>query len=324
MENFSDQEKKITNNNRWLKWTFLEAGTRAVNKALQKVIGVTSSSIGHTFYAIFLVGLVQTVVGSAVIIFKKKKVLVESTHLIGALLFGILAFFCTTVSFIVFLYGGEVGVNTFIITLSIVPGAFIDWIFFKHRLFTRQWLGVMIAIWSGYFVLNCPSLKEVMHLPLWVFLSLATMMAVAINQGITQKIKRIDPMVKNFWGGLMTAILGIGGLLWFNLHYSLNFSDFIRGFPSKLIWISIIFGIIVILMWIFNLLAYKGGAYIALKKLVMNGSYLTMAMIIGILLFGEAFTIYKLLGFLFYCFAFILMDSKTWNFITGKFQVVSK
>src|SRR3989344_9632810 len=55
-----------------------------------------------------------------------------------------------------------------------------------------------------------------------------------------------------------------------------------------------VIGLIVVGMWAFNLLSYKGGAYIALKKLVMNGTYLITAMFCGALCFGEKITTGKL------------------------------
>ena len=71
-------------------------------------------------------------------------------------------------------------------------------------------------------------------------------------------------------------------------------------------------------MWSFNVLAYKGGAWIALKKLVMNASYLTMAMIAGIVLFGEDASVTKFAGVALYLVAFVLIDDKTWKAFTGR------
>ena len=82
-----------------------------------------------------------------------------------------------------------------------------------------------------------------------------------------------------------------------------------------------VIGLIVVGMWAFNLLSYKGGAYIALKKLVMNGTYLITAMFCGALFFGEKITTGKLTGIVFYFAAFVLMDKGTWEFIAGKSTV---
>jgi drug/metabolite transporter (DMT)-like permease len=114
-------------------------------------------------------------------------------------------------------------------------------------------------------------------------------------------------MVKNFWGGLTTVILGGVGL-W---HFP------VERYPLNLTVVSLLIGMIVIFMWIFNLLAYKGGAYISLKKLVMNGSYLIMATMTGALFFGEAITIAKVVGIILFSAAFILMDKGTWEALSG-------
>jgi multidrug transporter EmrE-like cation transporter len=89
--------------------------------------------------------------------------------------------------------------------------------------------------------------------------------------------------------------------------------EFSRPIPQ--IWLSsAVIGVIVIGMWSFNLLSYRGGAQIAIKKLVLNGSYLTMAMVVGILLFGETLTVAKIVGVATYLVAFVLMDDNTWQY----------
>ncbi len=139
----------------------------------------------------------------------------------------------------------------------------------------------------------------------------------AINQGITQKVKKVDPFVKNFWGGLTTISLCLVGLATFD---SLGLlSDF--SLNMKKLWaVSLAVGIIVVGMWTFNLLSYKDGASIAIKKLVMNGSYLIMATICGILFFKEELSLGKIIGPVLYTVAFSLMDIKTWKFLNLKFR----
>jgi len=189
-----------------MKWTLCEAGTKTSSKILQKVVGNVCVSLAHTFLATIIVGLVQIVAGLIVARLQKVRLLGNRFNIVGSCLFGFFAVISTVLAFGAFFYGGDMGVNTFIITLSIVPGALIDRFFFNHKLNGREWLGVCIAILAGYAIIGWPSLAEFAKLPLWVWLSFGTMMSVAINQGITQKIKKVDPFVKNFWGGLTTVI----------------------------------------------------------------------------------------------------------------------
>jgi len=297
----------------WMKWTLLEACTKTASKVLQKVVGNVSSTVAHTFFATFVVGLVQVVSGYIACRRRKTKIMTDWQSILGACLFGCFAVISTVLGFAVFLLGGDMSINTFFITLSIVPGALIDRFCFGHKLESRAWIGVLVAILAGYAILDWPSLQEVIKMPLWVWLSIATMFSVAINQGITQKVKKIDMFVKNFWGGLTAVILGGLGVI--ILGQSKLFIDF--SVDMRKLWIvSIAIGFIVVAMWSYNLLSYKGGASIALKKLVMNGAYLIMVMILGVPLFHEKFTWGKVTGTLLFLAAFVLMDKSTWEFVT--------
>lgn len=302
---------------KWMKWTFAEAGTKTASKMLQKVIGSVSATFGHVFFATLAVGMVQVMAGSVMAARRGKKLLTDWKSISGSCLFGLFAALSTVLSFAVFASGGDIGVNTFIITMSIVPGALIDRFCFGYKLNWRQWVGVLLAILAGYSVLGWPPLAQLLALPLWVWLSLIIMCSVAINQGITQKIKGIDPYVKNFWGGLTTLVLAFAGTAVLG---SLKlFADHSK--PMQYLWLaSLIGGLIVVAMWNFNLLSYKGGASIALKKLVMNGTYLISAMLLSALIFGESLTVGKLSGIAIYFAAFALMDEGTWKYISGLFR----
>jgi len=302
---------------RWMRWTFLEAITKTSSKILQKVVGRVSVTLAHAFFATMVIGVVQVITGFIVTRLQKKSLWGDTQGIVGACLFGFFAVIATTLAFTVFLLGGDIGVNTFIITLSIIPGALIDRFCFGHKLSNRKWVGVGVAVLAGYSVLGWPALSEVAKLPLWVWLSFGITFSVAINQGITQKVKKVDPFVKNFWGGLTTVVLCLASIFFLDsLHILGDFSLSMK----KLIGVSLAVGIIVVGMWTFNLLSYKSGASIALKKLVMNGSYLTMAMIGGVVIFGENMTSGKIFGVLLYLVAFSLMDEKTWGFISKSFR----
>jgi len=296
---------------RWMRWTLAEAGTKTSTKLLQKVVGVTASSWINAVFATTVISIVQVLVGLSVVTRQGKSLFPGVSQVTLSCAFGFVAFVMTTLSFVVFVFNGDIGVNTFIITLSIVPGAIIDRVFFGHKLNFRQWMGVLMAIFAGYAVLDFPSLSQAFKSPTWVWLSLATALLAAVNQGITQKNKAVDPFVKNFWGGLTTLISGVVSLL---IVGSLSvFTDF--SVSMQKIWlISALMGFIIVGMWSFNLLSYKGGASIALKKLVMNGSYLVTAMLGGVLIFNESLTAGKVSG-IFFFIAFTLMDKGTWEFV---------
>lgn len=300
---------------RWMGWTLGEAGTKTASKMLQKLVGNVSQTVGHVFFATMLVGFVQVVAGYLMAKRQDRKLWPDWQGVLGSCLFGIFATLSSVLCFYVFVLGGDMTINTFIITLSIVPGAIIDWLFFSHKLNRREWSGVVLAVFAGYAVLGWPSLKETLALPLWVWLSAIVAFSAAINQGITQKVKKIDPFVKNFWGGLTTVVLAILGI--FLAHSAALFKNF-SVVMQKLYFVSVVIGFIVVLMWNFNLKSYQGGASIAIKKLVMNGSYLISVMILGTLVFGEKFSIGKLVGVLLYIGAFVLMDKGTWNYVYSK------
>jgi len=301
---------------KWMRWTLLEALMKTTSKLPQKFCGQISPTFGHTFLASLVIGWVQVSVGYIVTQRRGTKLLADRSLVIGSCLFGLGAAIITVLGFAIFYYHGDVGVSVLIFTLSIIPGAFIDQCFFGHRLTARKWAGVGVGILAAYVILNRPSLQEFKMMPVWIWLSFALMFLAAVTQGITQKIKEVDMFVKNFWGGLVTVVVclaalvvsGQTALLW-------DFSPNTR----QLVGISAFIGLVVVAMWSFNLLSYKGGASIAIKKLVLNGFYLTTAMLGGMVFFGETLTNGKLIGTGLYVVAFALMDDNTWRFLLGRF-----
>lgn len=287
---------------KWIKWTVLEAMTRIISMLLQKIGGTLVVTLAHAFYGTMIIGLVQTIAGLSAAVIYRKIIFVRLQNIIGAVAFGCLAVFAVALGLITYLNGGEVGVVTFIITLSIAPGAILDWVFFRKRMLFRQCLGIGFCVVAGYGILNCPSLQQLIHLALWVRLAFIISLIVCVNQGITKAIRDIDPLIKNFWGGLTGFIISGVGLMIFSFPTVINYH-----LLARLRMISLALGLIIVASWSFNLLSYKIGANIAIKKLVNNGIYLTGAMIAGVILFGEMITFWKILGIGFYLIAFYLM-----------------
>jgi len=309
--------KKTSNSETaWMWWTAAEGCTKTFSKVLQKIVGLSALTYQDMIIATAIIGAIQAVIGFYSTKYRELKMFSSIIEVVGACLFGVGAFAATFLCFIIFSLGGDTGVNSFIITLSIIPGALIDWYFFSHTLKMSQWIGIIVAILAGYTVLGCPSLKTTVNLPLWVWLSFITMIIISVNQGITQKIKNIDPMAKNFWGGLTTIVLCIltGAIL-----ASCNVRINIFVITWKLWAASSVIGLIVVAMWSFNVLSYKFGAYITLKKLVLNTVHLSSVMIISPLFFhSESYHTGKFIGILLYLIALGLMDEKIYNFLKNK------
>jgi drug/metabolite transporter (DMT)-like permease len=300
--------------NNWPLWTVLEALSKTAAKLLQKVVGVKSSLLSHMLWATMIVGVVQVVVGLAVARRRKQALIADHKQVVGACLFGVLAFVATVCGFAAFLprYGGDIGVFTFLVTLSIVPGSLFDRFWFGNKFTFRKWFGIGLAILAGYAVLGWPSLSALTKLPVWVWLGFVTMLAVTLNQVITQTIKAIDPFVKNFWGGLVTVALSASLLMFVGLKQLATTDGTVM---VRLTGLSAVVGVIVVGMWCFNLVSYKKGASIALKKLVMNGTYLSTAMALGILLFDEPASWSKMSGVGIYLIAYCLAEDGTASYL---------
>lgn len=300
---------------KWIVWAVFESTIRLTSSVFQKFVEkITAISFGHVLYATLLIGFVQGITGLIILKCRKKAISGCITNIIGSIGFGIFAVIAICLSFLVFAYGGQLSIHVFITSISIVPGALIDRFMFKHSLSGRQWSGVLIAIIAAYVVLGMPSLGQIPKLQLWICFSFGAMIAMTINQGITQYIKDVDPFVKNFWGGTTIFILTGIGLLIFD-------KNPISSYPYKLTLVSLIIGALSVLLWTVNLLAYKDGAFIAIKKLVVNGSYLVIAVFAGVIGFGEEVTFYKIIAFMLYLVGFILLDNPTWKFFREKCKV---
>lgn len=300
--------------NDWRRWTLGESLAKISSATLQKQIGIASSSGVGVVLGNLMIGIAQMISVFFVLCLQKKTPKDSFVHILFSLMFGALAFASTMFSMSAYRLGGEVSVVVFIITLSVIPGAIIDTIFFKHPLVLRQWVGVGIGLLGGYLVLGAPNLTSLANLPTWVLLAFGTACTVATNQGLSQKIKGINPLVKNFWGGLSTAVLALCAFTFVGL------PDFSSESTWKIVWFSVPIGIIVVLMWTCNVRAYRDGAHIAEKKLMLNGLYLAFAMVVGCTFYGETLTFGKALGVPLFVVATALLDNTLWEFFRGLFQ----
>ena len=293
---------------KWMRWTVLVATIKTVVRVLQKILGSATQNLPAITGIAAIGGAMQWGLGALARAWLSEKIKSDAGSKWGAVAFGCGALVCNISALAAFQYGGSVIVVTFISTLSIVPGALLDRFWFKHALGIREWLGLTIGILGGHAILGFPSLAEALRLPVWVWFAFGNTIGLAFNQFIVQTTKRIHPYAQNMWGGGTLAIAALlvgilGGGAW-NI-----------AVPSLSIYVgaSVIVGIATFFMWSFSLFAYKEGAFISLKKLVMNGSYLTMTVALGVLLFGESIQANHFIGFALYLVALVLMDSVAWN-----------
>lgn len=293
---------------------------KTTNRVLAKFLGARSGSPEGTFIVTIIIGLVQTICGFYGVIFRKQKLFSNWRQILGSITFGFLASVMTVLGILIFTYqGADVGVVTFIVSLSIVPGIFFDRIFFGDKLILRQYIGVLLFLFAGWAVLGFISLGAFLTLPMWVLITLCLMFLYPVNELITRKLavrEKVDPFVNNFWIGVSTIAFSILGLSLFG-ERGLNIHVY---FSNIFLLTSVTMGFVVVLMISFKLIAYKDGSTIALKKLVMQGIHLVSALFAGVLIFGEALTLGKIIGVFVFFVAFSLADKTTWKAICSLVQ----
>lgn len=286
---------------RWMKWAIIEGFSRAFSGMMAKIIGGLSHTISQFSVVIFIIGLVQGGVGFFVSRVRGIGFFPSRTAVLGCISFGVMAVALTFFAFTVFMLGGSISMYVFIISLSIIPGAIIDRIFFKCKLNKLQWLGVCFGIIGAYAMFNFPSISTLRNLPLWVGIAFVNMIGVSVNQGITKKIKNINPFVKNFWVGITTFLISFVVLL--------VLREYGKGMPVKFFVIPWILGIGTVLLVLSNLMSYKGGANMAVKNLIDRSSYLIFGTMGGIIFFGEKLFIGQGIGIVCYFIALYLMTN---------------
>lgn len=284
----------------WMQWAFGEAVVRTLSGTLTKVIGMRMETFAETFFSLLIIGAVQTLGGLIIARRYATPIFVSPALLWWSILFGFNGFIASALIFFAFARGGDLGVVAFVSALSIIPGAFLDRIFFRHRLRTMQWLGICVGIGGMYVILDYPNLAQVRHLPSWMVASLGVMFLLAINQAATQASKEIDASVKNIWSGAMTFLLAVIALTVEGWRVTIPWQFFVGGFTL---------GLFSIVLVIVNVMSYKTGAHIAAQKMVVRGSLVVLSMMLGFLFFGEPLGWNKLMGVVLYMIALMFMGS---------------
>lgn len=300
---------------RWIKWALGEGLFRTASMILSKIIGDLSSSFAHLILSTSVIGIVQTIVAGIVIRHKKINAFPGKRLVGGSILFGVGAFVCTVLPFSAYMLGANITVYTSLTLLAIIPGALIDWVWFGEKLAVRQGVGIVLALGAGWLVLKAPSFHELADLPVWVWLALLNAIGLSLNQGITRWVKEVDVWVKNFWGGLTTALLCGVTLVIFGdatLH-AISSPDIV-----PVLWWSVAIAFLVIGIWSFNVIAYRDGAAIPTKNVFVNGIFLTGATFAGLIIFGEEVLLLQIIGMLMYVVAFVLTNNEVWRYVSTR------
>lgn len=299
----------------WVKWSGGEGVIRTFNGSVQKFLGEFSKTVpGLLLTTLIANGIVTLVVGLIGAKARKQKILAARDQILGSLSIGTVAMAMQFLTLTAYTYeGNDMGIITFIIALSIIPGAVFDWIFFSNLLSPRQFLGVAVYLLAGWSVLSFPKVELFLDLPVWVLISCIIATLFAINEAITRKIREVDSFVNLFWVGFITIvwcsilITGFGG---WKVMEILPF----------LFWpCSIILGLNTVGVLSSRLMAYKGGGTIAKRKIVMKGTNLSLAMLAGVIIYGEPLTMGKVSGLILFFIAFLLIDQETWENIRKRF-----
>ena len=301
----------------WMKWAATEGLTKTGNSLINKLIGLSSTSLFSTVLVNLVASFIQFTGG--LIGAKRSQVSLKITgpQLLGCMIFGFFASLSSWTLLSIYTHpGSEVGVTTFIVSLSIVPSTLVAWLLFSERLNWRQWLGVICFIGAGYAVLNFPSLSVILSLPTWIFMAMGLSLLVGANEVITQiqarvKLKPLNPWVNNFWVGLTSTVLSGAAAIYFGKSLTR-----LAEIPARQ-WVgSVAIGLLVILMIQSKLLSYQRGGTMATKRLVMSGTYIIGTLILGFLIYREPITVGKVIGVLGFFLAFILTDEGTWRIVT--------
>lgn len=295
----------------WISWAIAEGIVKSVSRNLQKLIGISAKSFESAIAFTFASGLIQLIAG---IISTKGKIGTGTKFIIGGVISGIIASVATVIGTYAFIYqNADVGVYTFFVVLSIVPSVLVDRVFFGTKFYKRQWIGLFIFVLAGYSMLNFPSLRMLLNLPVWVWFAIMNGLLLVANEGVTRWLKEVNPMTHNFWVGLMTVLLTLSALLLIKWPWEIVFWS-----------IALTNGMLVVIMILSKVMSYKREGSIVLKKFVMEAVQLSAATVMGIIFYQEQLHGGKLLGIAGYLIAFPLVSNSTWIHLSSIFCLKRK
>lgn len=302
----------------WQLFAVLEGTSKTVSGVFQDVVGRAMASIEIGCIAAMMIGIVQAVGGF--LGFWKRVTsgktqlssLIPNKAVLWAIAFGFMAAIPgTVISLYTFTLGAEFSARTLLISASIVPGAILGryvWGSITDPLGIRQWVGMALFLIACWAILEFPT--DFGFQP-WVWWTLVITFTQSINEFLSRKAAdaKLDPWTNNFWVGVSTVFWTFLALaVWVSIFGT---NTYVIG--PQLVLGSFVLGIIVTGMIAFKLLSYAGGGTIALKKVIMQGTYLVTFTTVGVVFYGQPFTVGHMLGLVLFLPAFAFMDKDTWK-----------
>jgi drug/metabolite transporter (DMT)-like permease len=291
----------------WRLFAVLEGLSRTVGNSLQKYIGLVSSAELACVLA-GIIGLTQ--VGAGFWGSTLKRLLSDRRGIAYSVALGFLATTVGTVlSVYTYMVGADLGARTLLVNASIIPAALMGTFFWRDPLGPRQWLGIGVFLVATWAMLGFPG---TFSLEVWVWLSLI----IALSQAVSEVLSRfaastMNPWTHNFWVGassiffalvsfiIVSAASGTFGAL------PVLSAGFVVG--------SIALSTNVVLMISLRLWTYQGGGTIAVKKVLMPGTFMATAIFAGALFFGEPLYLGKFFGIAIWLVAVALIDRDVWG-----------
>jgi len=303
---------------KWQTYAVLEGTSKTVSGIAQDLVGRAMTTIELGCVAAMMIGIMQAA-GGFIGFWRRVSIgkaelssLAPNRAIIWAILFGFMAGIPgTIVSLYTFTLGAEFSARTLLISASIIPGAILGryvWGSVTDPLGLRQWIGMAVFIGACWAILGFPG---GFNFEPWVWWTLVITFTQPVNEFLSRKAAdaKLDPWTNNFWVGTSTVFWTFLALVaWISVFGS---SD--QHFSSSLVLGSLLLGLIVTGMISFKLLSYAGGGTIALKKVIMQGTYLVTFTFIGIFFYHQPFTGGHLVGILLFLPAFALIDKDTWK-----------
>mgnify|MGYP001573418874 CR=1 FL=1 len=302
----------------WTKFAVGEGVAKTVSSLSGKLIGTTGGSLAMSALAGTVIGAIQCLSGFMGFL-AGQRVGTKLTALFPdlrsvrwAIMFGLMAsIFGTVWSIYTFTLGADIGIRTLLIMGSIIPGAILDRIFWREKMTAPQILGILVFLVAAWAMLDFPSLGTIASLPIWVPAVLVITFTQSINEALSRAASvKLDHWVNNFWVGGTTVLSCLSVILLLAV-----FSDKLTLNPTPIFVAgAMLTGIIVVPMIAFKLLSYKGGGTIAMKKIIMQGTYLITAVLAGIVVYHEPLTMGKGVGTgLFFVSVALTQGGKIWG-----------
>ena len=306
---------------KWQIFATLEGLSKTVSGVVGDLIGRSMATIELGCVAAMMIGIVQAAGGFVGfwrrVLSGKAELssLIPNKSILWAVAFGFMAGIPgTVIGLYTFTLGAEFSARTLLISASIVPGAIMGryvWGSVTDPLGLRQWVGMGIFIVACWAILGFPTNFE---LKPWVWWTLVITFTQPVNEFLSRKAAdaKLDPWTNNFWVGISTVFWTFFALvIWVSV-----FGPSEQHFSGTFVVGSFACGVIVTGMIAFKLLSYAGGGTIALKKLIMQGTFLATFTLVGVFLYDQPFGLGHIIGIGLFLPAFAFMDSDTWKAIT--------